>query len=110
MPSENKSFEKNISIFLITVAAVTLMVAIVLFVSTMIKITDRREQIDQLQAQKDVLEDKVEQLRSQLEAAMDEDYIASVAHDKLGMYYPDEIIYHDGKESGKESETETETE
>ena len=109
MSSKNKSIEKNVSIFLVTVAAVTLVVAIILFVSTMIKINDRKEQINQLVAQKNALEDKVEQLSSQLEAAMDEDYIASVAHDKLGMFYPDEIIYHDGKETKPETETETET-
>ena len=84
------------------VAAVTFLVAVVLLVSTMMTFNDRQEQIKQLQAQKDALEEKVEQLQDQLDAVMDDDYIASVAHDKLGMFFPDEIIYHGG------SETETE--
>lgn len=103
MRNEEKTASKNVSLLLIALAAVTVVVSVVLLVSTMMKYQDRIEQIDQLKAQKDALENRVEQLEDELDAAIDDDYIASVAHDKLGMYYPDEIIFGDG--GAEETET-----
>lgn len=103
MRNQEKTTPKNVSLLLIVLATVTVAVAIILLVSTMMKYQDRMEQIDQLRAQKDALENRVEQLEDELDAAVDDDYIASVAHDKLGMYYPDEVIYYDGE--SKETET-----
>lgn len=103
MRNQEKATSKNVSLLLIVLAVVTVAVTIILLVSTMMKYQDRIEQIDQLKAQKDALENRVEQLEDALDAAIDDDYIASVAHDKLGMYYPDEIIFGDGE--SEETET-----
>lgn len=103
MRNQEKTTSKNVSLLLIVLAVVTVAVTVILLVSTMMKYQDRIEQINQLKAQKDALENRIEQLEDALDAAIDDDYIASVAHDKLGMYYPDEIIFGDG--GAEETET-----
>lgn len=106
MRNRERNTSKSINLWLVVLAAVTVLVSVVLLVSTMMKYRDRIEQIEQLKAQKDALENRVEQLKDQLDAVVDDDYIASVAHDKLGMYYPDEIVFGDGE--AKETETASE--
>ncbi len=47
-----------------------------------------------LEAERDKLADEVEQMRYRLDSPMDDDYIAKIARDKLGLCYPDEIIFY----------------
>ena len=55
----------------------------------------------ELQRQKDVLEEKVEEYEAEVEkleylidSPVDYDYIIRIAKEKLNLYLPDEIIYH----------------
>lgn len=55
----------------------------------------------ELQRQKDVLEEKVEEYEAEVEkleylidCPVDYDYIIRIAKEKLNLYLPDEIIYH----------------
>ena len=41
--------------------------------------------------------DQISELEADLEAPFDDEYIEKVAHDKLGMRYPQEIIYYSGE-------------
>lgn len=45
-------------------------------------------------AEKEKYMDAIEQLRSELEHPMDNEYIMRVAREKLGYYLPDEIIFY----------------
>ena len=42
----------------------------------------------------DLLEEKIEEMRYRLESPLDDEYVARVAREKLGLCYPDEIIYY----------------
>lgn len=99
MQNEEKKTSRHINVLLVSLAAVMLIASIVIFVSTMMKFNDRNEQIEKLRAEKKALEEKIDELNDKLDRVMDEEYIAGIAHDKLNMYYPDEIIYYDGSET-----------
>ena len=40
------------------------------------------------------LEAKVEEMRYRLESPLDDDYVARIAREKLGLCYPDEVIFY----------------
>ena len=74
--------------------AVLLVVSIGMFVTSLMKYSE-------LQREKQALEDKVEKYESEVEkleylldCPIDYDYIVRVAKEKLNLYLPDEIIYH----------------
>ena len=76
----------------------TIIVIICFCVVNIIKLrsdyNDLKEREKDLLAQKEEYMDAIEQLRSELEHPMDNEYIMRVAREKLGYYLPDEIIFY----------------
>lgn len=69
---------------------------IVSFVSLRLRQNDLAAQADGLRAQIDEMDEYIYELRSDLERPFDEEYISEIAHSKLGLRYPQEIIYYSG--------------
>ena len=54
----------------------------------------KKREAEKLAAEKAILEEKIEEMRYRLESPLDDEYVARVAREKLGLCYPDEIIYY----------------
>lgn len=72
---------------------------IVSFVSLRLRQNDLAAQADELRIQIDEMDEYISELRSDLERPFDEEYISEIVHSKLGLRYPQEIIYYSGSEN-----------
>ncbi len=52
------------------------------------------QEAEKLGQEKVALEERVEDMRYRLESPLDDDYVARVAREKLGLCFPDEIIFY----------------
>ena len=64
------------------------------FISLRLQNNDLSDRADALQEKIDEVNDQIAELEADLEAPFDDEYVEKVAHDKLGMRYPQEIIYY----------------
>lgn len=67
---------------------------IVTFVSLRLKQNDYEMRADELRAQLDEVTEYRDGLQAQLDRPFNDDYVAEVAHEKLGLRFPQEIIYY----------------
>lgn len=88
------------SLFKNTVVRMTVLVLLAFFIVTFVNL---RMKSNELEVQADELRDKINdmdeyiaELRSDLERPFDDEYVAEIAHEKLGLRYPQEIIYYSG--------------
>lgn len=98
MPSEKYFADKksNISVLLRVFLALLLVFAIVFFLWSLMKYNKTMEEKEEKQAYIEQLSDDVEQLRYLVDAPLDDAFKIRIAREKLGMCFPDEIIYHTG--------------
>ena len=68
--------------------------AVITIVELQLKYNQYEMQRDQLRAEISNLEDKVEELEDRANSDMDEQYIISIAKDKLNLRLPEEIIFY----------------
>ncbi len=71
---------------------------VVMFVSFRLRQNELKLQAEELQAKKDTLIEYIIELQSNLDRPFDDEYVAEIAHQKLGLRYPQEIIYYSGSE------------
>ena len=71
-----------------------LLFAVVFFLWSIMKYNDIMEQKEEKQAYIVELNDEIDRLEYLVEAPLDDAYKIRVAREKLGMCFPDEIIYH----------------
>lgn len=69
---------------------------VIVFVTMRLENNDLEAQAAELQAQIDSVNETINQLKSDIERPLDEEYVAEVAHEELGLCYPQEIIYISG--------------
>ncbi|MBP3368157.1 MAG: septum formation initiator family protein [Clostridia bacterium] len=67
------------------------------FISFRLQNNDLKVRADALQEKIDTLSEHIDELESDLDAPFDDEYVEKVAHDKLGMRYPQEVIYYSGE-------------
>ncbi len=67
-----------------------------MFVSLRLQNNVLSSQADELRTSIDNLDAYINELESDIAEPFDDEYIAKVAHDKLGMRYPQEVIYYSG--------------
>lgn len=72
---------------------------IISFVSLRLRQNDLAAQADELREQIDEMDEYIAELRSDLDRPFDEEYISEIAHSKLGLRYPQEIIYYSGNKN-----------
>ena len=64
------------------------------FVSGVMIYNANQEKIKELEQQIDDKQEQVDELKSLLDSPIDFDYIVRIAREKLGLHFPDEIIFH----------------
>lgn len=80
------------------------MIAIVIislctFISGVMIYNANREKIKELEQQIEDKQEQVDELKFLIDSPIDFDYIVRIAREKLGLHFPDEIIFHkDSKE------------
>lgn len=67
------------------------------FISLRLQNNELNDRADLLLGKIEEVNDQISALEADLEAPFDDEYVERVAHDKLGMRYPQEIIYYSGE-------------
>ena len=95
----NKYFKgkKTVASMLIQGFLVMLFVfAVVFFLWSLMKYNETMKQTEEQRAKIERLSDEIEQMQYLVDAPLDNDYKMRIAREKLGMCFPDEIIFHTG--------------
>ena len=69
---------------------------IIIIVSMRLDTNDKQERIAELNLQITEMQDYINQLNADLQRPFDDEYIEDVATEKLGMRYPQEVIFYSG--------------
>jgi cell division protein FtsB len=89
-----KAFFKN------TVARMAVLIFVVFFLVVFtglrLKQNDLETKADELREEVDEMEEYISELQADIDRPFDDEYVAEIAHDKLGLRYPQEIIYYSG--------------
>ena len=85
---------KTNTIILWVIVGLLVLSAIVTAINIM-NYNQKRQEAELLEKEKEVLEEKVEQMRYRLASPLDDEYVARVAREKLGLCFPEEIIFYD---------------
>lgn len=74
--------------------ATLIITAVAIFVTGIMKYTELQREKEAYEQKVEEYEAEVEELEYLLNAPFDKDYIIRIAKEKLNLYLPDEIIYH----------------
>ena len=72
---------------------------IIIIVSMRLDTNDKQERIAELNLQITEMQDYINQLNADLQRPFDDEYIEDVATEKLGMRYPQEVIFYSGDDN-----------
>ena len=87
--------KKNTASMLVQgVLAILFVFAVVFFVWSLMKYNKIMEEKKEDEAYVEQLNDRIEELQYLVDAPLDDAYKIRVAREKLGMCFPDEIIFH----------------
>ena len=70
--------------------------AVVFFLWSMMRYNEKMNETEEQKAKIAQLSDEIEQMQYLVDAPLDDDYKMRIAREKLGMCFPDEIIFHTG--------------
>ncbi len=88
-------------LFRSTVVRIAVLVIVVffavVFVSLRLKNNELLKEADELRREIDAAQSEVDSLNSELTRPLDDEYIAEIAHERLGMRYPQEIVFYSGE-------------
>jgi cell division protein FtsB len=68
--------------------------SLIISVSSIMRYNELEEQKAELQAEIDVCNDDIEEKQQLINAPVDQDYIARMARERLGLHYPNENVYY----------------
>ena len=71
---------------------------LVAFVTLRLKQNDLYAKERALQAEIDRMNEYINELQAEIDRPFDDDYVAEIAHEKLGLRYPQEIVFYSGDE------------
>ena len=69
---------------------------IIIIVSMRLDTNDKQERIAELNLQITEMQDYINELNADLQSPFDDQYIEDVATEKLGMRYPQDVIFYSG--------------
>jgi len=97
---QNKKYfsdkKSNVSILIRVFLVLLFIFSIIFFLWSLMQYNKTMESKAEKQAYIEQLSDDVEQLRYLVDAPLDDAFKIRIAREKLGMCFPDEIIYHTG--------------
>ena len=85
---------QSVKVSIRLVLAALLIASITVFVTGLMKYSERQKEKEALEQKVEEYENEVEYLEYLLDCPVDYDYIVRMAREKLGLHLPDEIIYH----------------
>lgn len=85
---------KKTSVFVKTAIFLFAIFAVISVVELQFQYNDYKAERDKLREEVAALQEEAEVLRGQLDTPVDEEYIISVAKDKLSLRLPEEIIFY----------------
>jgi len=68
----------------------------IIFITLRLQQNDLQSQASQLQAQIDTMRESIDELEADIARPFDDEYVAEIAHEQLGLCYPQEIIFISG--------------
>ncbi len=80
----------------IWIIVLLLLVSVTIAVLNLMRLNQIRNEAVKLALEKEELQYRVDELNYRLHSPIDDDYIERVAREKLGLYFPDEIVYFNG--------------
>ena len=95
--SKNKYFESRkgkIHIFIAGFLAVLLVFSVVYFLWSLMQYNEAMEKKEEKEEYISDLKDDIQRLRYMVDAPLDDNFKIRVAREKLGMCFPDEIIFY----------------
>lgn len=72
---------------------------IVSFVVIRLRQNDYRAQAEELRQEIEQISEHINELQAELDRPFDSDYVAEVAHEKLGLRFPQEIVFYSGDDN-----------
>lgn len=72
---------------------------IVSFVVIRLRQNDYRAQAEELRQEIEQISEHINELQAELDRPFDSDYVAEVAHEKLGLRFPQEIVFYSGEDN-----------
>ena len=88
-----KTNAKQLSVFAKIAICIAVLFCIVQIVSLRIEYSNQKEQQELIQEKIDRYSSIVDELENKLEAPFDDEYIISVANEKLGYCFPEEVFF-----------------
>ena len=73
---------------------ILIIASLVMFVTGMIKYGQLKEESKRLEQEAEAYRAEIEEIEYYINSPVDYEYIIRIAREKLGMYLPDEIVYH----------------
>ena len=84
-----------------TIVRVVVLVVVVffgvVFVSLRLQNNELEAKAESLRGQIESVNDSIDELQTTLARPFDDEYVEEIAHDKLGLRYPQEIIFYSGE-------------
>lgn len=74
--------------------AVVVLASLTISVASIMQYNELEARKDELQAEIDQYDDENQELEQLIKAPVDDDYIARMARERLGLHYPDEDVYY----------------
>ena len=66
----------------------------IMFVTLRLQRNDFLNQAEDLQVRIEEVTEHIEQLQADIDRPFDDEYVADVAHEKLGLRYPQELVFY----------------
>ena len=72
---------------------------IVSFIMLQLRQNDLASEAARIQAEIDRTNEYINKLQAEIDRPFDEEYVAEIAHEKLGLRFPQEIVFYSGDEN-----------
>ena len=69
------------------------------FVTVRLKQNDQEAQAEQLREEIDRTREYINELQAEIDRPFDNEYVAEIAHEKLGLRFPQEIVFYSGDDN-----------
>ena len=78
---------------------VLLVFFLVTFVTLRLKQNELVSRAERLQVEIDQMNEHINELQAEISRPFDNEYVAEIAHEKLGLRYPQEIVFYSGDDN-----------
>lgn len=93
---KGRAQEKSLGISMLARVAigVAVVVSLVISVTSVMRYNRLEEEKRELEAELAAKNEEIEEMKHLLDSPLDADYIIKIARERLGLYFPDEVVYY----------------